>query len=136
MCTTYYKVKTVHVFVIISKSVYDHWWLYCIVVSFRVDGLHAIIVTDREGVPVLKGYVPMSLFRHSLTLHFMWTQCVEHIKYLLNILWLRISLNMKPNVWCTDLHCTSSVCDHILLNMLYLADSLAFLKVLLKWTRT
>ena len=23
--------------------------------TFRVDGLHAIVVTDREGVPVLKG---------------------------------------------------------------------------------
>ena len=24
-------------------------------VFFRVDGLHAIIITDRDGVPVLKG---------------------------------------------------------------------------------
>lgn len=24
-------------------------------ISFRVDGLHCILITDRDGVPVLKG---------------------------------------------------------------------------------
>lgn len=33
---------------------------YCFV--FRVDGLLAIVVTDRDGVPLLKGLLPFYLF--------------------------------------------------------------------------
>ena len=38
------------------------YYAYCLYLLFRVDGLHAIVITDREGVPVLKGKCNISLF--------------------------------------------------------------------------